>query len=164
MAEWSLTHRGNDKIADAINVFTVRGVLHVACCMLHVCVVMPEWVHFTVYSYFMDYLNSRHTNGWLQWMGQRQLQDETRNISVLGFDATYSRGLTVCIPPMLSTHLSVTVPAQGVILLKNITLNIPGSKCTGPLLLKTINITPNMGMWLHTLKGKGQNYVSFHTL
>ena len=34
-------------------------------------------------------------NTWLQWIGLRQLQDETRNIWVLGFDASYSRDLTV---------------------------------------------------------------------
>ena len=32
----------------------------------------------------------------LQWSRQRQLQDETRNIHVLGFGVTYIRGLTVC--------------------------------------------------------------------
>ena len=34
-------------------------------------------------------------NTWLQWIGQRQLQDRTRNIEVLWFGALYSRGLTV---------------------------------------------------------------------
>ena len=34
-------------------------------------------------------------NSWLQYIAQRQLQDETRIISVLGFDATYIRGLMV---------------------------------------------------------------------
>ena len=33
---------------------------------------------------------------WLEWIGQRQLQDETRNIYVLGFGAFYIKGLTVC--------------------------------------------------------------------
>ena len=32
-------------------------------------------------------------NSWLQWIGQRQLQDETRNISVLGFGTLYIIGL-----------------------------------------------------------------------
>ena len=31
----------------------------------------------------------------LQWIGQRQLQDETRNIKVWGFGATYIRGLMI---------------------------------------------------------------------
>ena len=31
----------------------------------------------------------------MQWIGQRQLQDETRNIEVLGFDATYITGFTL---------------------------------------------------------------------
>ena len=31
----------------------------------------------------------------LQWIGQRQLQDETRNIQVLGLGAAYIRGLTM---------------------------------------------------------------------
>ena len=40
-------------------------------------------------------------NTWLQWYGQRQLQDETRNIWVWGFCASLNiRGLTV--------HLSLT--------------------------------------------------------
>ena len=34
-------------------------------------------------------------NIWLQLVGQEQLQDETRNIKVLGFCATYIRSLTV---------------------------------------------------------------------
>ena len=33
-------------------------------------------------------------NTWFQWIGQRQLQDETRNISVLGFGVAYTRGWT----------------------------------------------------------------------
>ena len=32
---------------------------------------------------------------WLQWVGQSQLQDETRNVYVLGFGAAYIRGLVV---------------------------------------------------------------------
>ena len=34
---------------------------------------------------------------WLQWIGQRQLQDETRNIYVLWFGVPYISGLTVYI-------------------------------------------------------------------
>ena len=34
-------------------------------------------------------------NTWLQWIRQRQLQDETRNINVLGLGVTYIRELTV---------------------------------------------------------------------
>ena len=34
-------------------------------------------------------------NTWLQWIGQRQLQDKSRNIWVVGFCATYIRDLTV---------------------------------------------------------------------
>ena len=34
-------------------------------------------------------------NTWLQWIGQRQRQDETRNIKVWGFGATYNRDLMV---------------------------------------------------------------------
>ena len=34
-------------------------------------------------------------NTWLQWIGQRQLQGETRNINVLGFGAPCNRDLTV---------------------------------------------------------------------
>ena len=34
-------------------------------------------------------------NTWLQWIEQRQLQEDTRNIKTLGFGATYTRGFTV---------------------------------------------------------------------
>ena len=34
-------------------------------------------------------------NTWLQWIGQRQLQDERSIFSVLGFEAPYIRGFTV---------------------------------------------------------------------
>ena len=34
-------------------------------------------------------------NTWLQWIGQRQLQYETRNIQILGFGVTHVKGLTV---------------------------------------------------------------------
>ena len=40
------------------------------------------------------HLHSR-LNIWLQWIGQRQLQDETRNLYVLGFGAPFIRYLTV---------------------------------------------------------------------
>ena len=40
------------------------------------------------------HLHSR-LNTCLQWIGQRQLQDKTRNIQVLGFAVPYIRGLTV---------------------------------------------------------------------
>ena len=40
-----------------------------------------------------------HLHSWLntslQWIGQRQVQDETRNINVLEFGATYITYLTV---------------------------------------------------------------------
>ena len=35
-------------------------------------------------------------NTWLQWIKQRQLQDETRNIYVWGLGASYIRDWTVC--------------------------------------------------------------------
>ena len=34
-------------------------------------------------------------NSWLQWIGQRQLQDQMRNIEVLEFGVTYIRYFTV---------------------------------------------------------------------
>ena len=34
-------------------------------------------------------------NAWFQWIGQRQLQDETRIVYVLGFGASYIRDFTV---------------------------------------------------------------------
>ena len=42
------------------------------------------------------YLRSQ-LNTWLQWIGQRQLQDETRDIYVLWLGAPYIRDLTVCV-------------------------------------------------------------------
>ena len=35
-------------------------------------------------------------NIWRRWIGQRQLQGETRNNQVLEFGSTYIRDLTVC--------------------------------------------------------------------
>ena len=43
-------------------------------------------------------------NTWLHWIGQRQLQDQTRNIKILGFGAFYIRGLTVFTFLLLSFH------------------------------------------------------------
>ena len=40
------------------------------------------------------YFHSR-LDTWFQWIGQRQLQDETRHIYVLWFDASYIRCLAV---------------------------------------------------------------------
>ena len=40
----------------------------------------------------------------LQWIGQKQLQDETRNIYVLGFGAAYIRGLTVFTITIATKH------------------------------------------------------------
>ena len=40
------------------------------------------------------YLHSQ-LNTWLQWIGQRQLQDETKILKVLGFGASYIRYFTV---------------------------------------------------------------------
>ena len=50
----------------------------------------------------------------LHWIGQRQLQEETRNISVLGFGVAYIRNLTVVCTGegngMLSTHCGLVKP------------------------------------------------------
>ena len=48
------------------------------------------------------HLHSR-LNTWFQWIEQRQLQDKTRNIQVLGFGATYIRVLTVC-PEIINNY------------------------------------------------------------
>ena len=48
-------------------------------------------------------------NTWLQWVGQRQQQDETRNICVLGLGVTYIRELTV----RLFCKLAVTCQYEG---------------------------------------------------
>ena len=44
-------------------------------------------------------------NTWLQWIGQRRLQDETINIYVWGFDASYIRELTVCASSPVSSEI-----------------------------------------------------------
>ena len=43
----------------------------------------------------LSWLPQLHLNTWLQWIGQWQLHDETWNISVLRFGATYMGSLTV---------------------------------------------------------------------
>ena len=61
------------------------------------------------------HLHSR-LNTWLQWIGQRQLQDETRNIQSLWFGASYIRDLMVFtkwnwprVHLCLRTHLRVSM-------------------------------------------------------
>ena len=49
------------------------------------------------------HLHSR-LNTWLQWIGQRQLQDEMRNIKLLGFSAPYIRESTGGFHNMGSIH------------------------------------------------------------
>ena len=44
-------------------------------------------------------------NTWLQWTWQRQLQDETRNIYVLGSGASYIRELTVSLATKILSML-----------------------------------------------------------
>ena len=46
---------------------------------------------------------------WLQWIGQRQLQDETRNILVLGFGVTYIRGMTFILQKSIHIIYSITM-------------------------------------------------------
>ena len=47
-------------------------------------------------------------NTWLQWIGQRQLQDETRSIYVLGLGASYIRELTVIAENYRCNYLCMT--------------------------------------------------------
>ena len=42
---------------------------------------------------------------WLQWTEQRQLQDETRNIQVLGFGTSYIRGCHTCFHTQILSSL-----------------------------------------------------------
>ena len=42
------------------------------------------------------HFHSRY-NTWLQWIGQRQLQDQARDIYILWFGVSYITGLTVLI-------------------------------------------------------------------
>ena len=44
--------------------------------------------HLSLSALLQLHLHSR-LNTWLQWIGQYQLQDETRNIKLLGFGAPY---------------------------------------------------------------------------
>ena len=52
--------------------FRSRKTLENVVCDMAAILSRPQWV-----------------NTWLQWIGQRQLQDEMRNIKVLGFGAAY---------------------------------------------------------------------------
>ena len=52
-------------------------------------------------------------NTWLQWIGQRQLQDKTRNIYVSGLGASYIRELTVVgFFVVSSTHWILRMPCD----------------------------------------------------
>ena len=48
----------------------------------------------------LDVVVQLHPHFWLntglQWIGQRHLQEETRNIEAMGFGASYIKGLAVC--------------------------------------------------------------------
>ena len=48
------------------------------------------------------HLRSR-LNTWLQWITQRRLQDETRNILVSGLGAPYIRDFMVCMDSRMDT-------------------------------------------------------------
>ena len=52
------------------------------------------------------HLRSR-LNTWLQWIAQRQLQDETINILISGFGATYNRYFTVITHPYQTSRAAV---------------------------------------------------------
>ena len=46
---------------------------------------------------------------WLQWIERRQLQEDTRDIWVCGFGATYTRGFTVLLDIILWGHIEKNV-------------------------------------------------------
>ena len=52
------------------------------------------WLEHCLSALLQLHLHSQ-LNTWLQWIGQKQLQDKTRNIYVLGLGASYIRELTV---------------------------------------------------------------------
>ena len=51
--------------------------------------------HLYVVSALLQLHLHSQINTWLQWSGQKQRQDETRNIMFLGLDASYIRELAV---------------------------------------------------------------------
>ena len=55
-------------------------------------------------------------NVWVQWIVQKQVQYETRNIKVLQFGATYIRNLTVDFPKVdnMVSHYNHVTSAGGV--------------------------------------------------
>ena len=53
----------------------------------------PTTSSFSTSNSYMSRLNT-----WLQWIGQRQLQDETRNIEVLGFGEPYINSRDLMVP------------------------------------------------------------------
>ena len=55
-------------------------------------------------------------NTWLQWIGPRQLQDETRNVYGWGLGATYIRDLTVFWAVKVNAGSSVLCQVRGMIL------------------------------------------------
>ena len=71
--------------------------------ILHQCFSMYDWWYATIGSESdnADYCQTSNIRCTLvgNKIGQRQLQDEMRNIEVLGFDAPYIRGLTVSEKP-----------------------------------------------------------------
>ena len=62
-------------------------------------------------------------NTWFQWIGQRQLQDETRDVYVLGFGVTYIRCLNIFTTVDRKTFLDPEILPRRPILLKWINLN-----------------------------------------
>ena len=77
-----------------------------------------------------------HTLTCLQWVGQRQLQDETRKIQVLGFGATYIRGLT---PLRLKFYLCEFPECDMIFLNYNTLWNVVYFwRCNGYITLDTV--------------------------
>ena len=100
------------------------------------------------------HLHSRLST-WLQWIGQRQLQDEARNISVLEFGVTYIRDFRVISKISAVSNLENELtygsdqPSHMTQHFVNAVVNIPNSKVhganVGPTWVLSASDGPNVG-------------------
>ena len=87
-------------------------------------------------------------NIWLQWIAQRQLRDETRNIYVLEFRATYFKDLTiVCI-----VLIVICEPVMSWVLQVWYTLGSLGWYMHTNILPEYLGILPRLGNWAYCLE------------
>ena len=61
------------------------------------------------------HLHSR-LDAWFHWIGQRQLQDESRNIQVWGFGVSYIRDFTATLLVVKPEHSKIPTPISGLLM------------------------------------------------